>query len=403
VITSPPVKIGGAQESGFPGTPNDTYAGPFVFNGKLFGIFTTLAQNPSRLQVFMSANNGQTWTQQDAAHAPSVVGSSIEYNTVFDPVAGIIYFVYQSAIGSLAFGIFNCTTLAFTATFYPTVADTQGALFAFDLVVRADGSAIVTYINNANHLIYKVNTAGTWSAATQATPQTAGHTYATQNLILDSTQTTHLIYLDTAAGVNTWQHVTISNAAGGNVLGAPASITTTLQLNGDTMFRGGIWQGQLVLPVVRVSGGTNTRASVFLGNPVAAPVWSVLDIQLNGAGETILDSNILVNGTALLSTWSVNGGIGIAPFQMRMATNTGSGYGAVSVFYNAALNPPADNPTNNQQEVQDVTLVIDPVGNMSGFVTLTDASLNFAAYYLAGTASSGLPVTLTMKGEKVYT
>jgi hypothetical protein len=401
-ITAAPVKIGGVQESGYPGTPNDTYAGPFLYKGKLFGIFSTLGQNPSRLQVFMSADNGATWTQQDSTHAPSVIGSIVQYNTFFDPVAGIIYFAFTPTTTTLAFGTFDCNAFTFTATFYPTLIDTQAAIVAFDLVVRADGSAIATYTNNANHLIYRVNTAGTWGAATQATPQTGGHSYITQNLVLDSTQTTHLIYLDTAGGVNTWTHVTISNAGSGNVLGTPGVITTALQLNGDTMFRGAIWQGQLVLPVVRVSsGGTVTRASVFLGNPVATPVWSVVDVQLNGVGETILDSNVLVSGTVLQSVWGVNGGVGIAPFQMRTAANPGTGYGPISVFYDAALNPPPDNLANTQQEVQDVALVIDAGGGLSGFVTLTDAALNFAAYYLKGASVKSL-VTLTFKGEKVY-
>jgi len=396
-VTQVPVLIDPIEESGYPGTTQTIHLGPYAFNGKLFGVFIPAAP-VFDITVWSSSDNGLTWQQQDAANSPAV-SIGVNMNTSFNPTTGIITIGYKPAgVNTIIRWItFNCTTNLFTAGVYPDLTDVDSSTVELDFVIRTDSTVVAFYKQSGTgHVIYRINTAGVWGVANSATPETGGHSYAEAGAILDSIGTTHLIYGDKiGAGSFTWTHVPLSSL---NVLGAPTAIATELQNGGDFLQAGVIWNNSVVIPLARALGGTS-RASVFIGTPLSAPVWTVVDLEVTATGSvTIFQTNLLVSGSTLYFLWRFAPGGGVSA--IHIASNTGSGFSVVSVYYDAIADPP--NAVVNQF-VQDIGAVIAPNGSLSAFATMTALSGNFPAYYLIGAAAGiGGVLTFCFKGQKIY-
>jgi hypothetical protein len=387
LISVPPAQVDPSTlKSDFIGVPDDEYNGPWFFGGKWWGVFaqTSTPFVNNQLNVFSSVDR-ITWAIQDGTHAPPNVSANptLVYNTYFDPVGGVIYVAYQlGGESTLRFSTFNLTTGLWTNTAYqtiPSIADCAN----FDLVARADGSIVLVYQTGALGAAYNVNTGGVWAGPIALTPSNAASTTPNALLLDPVTQTTHAIYwvpgVAQPASNQIWNWVTISNAAGGNVLGVPAQITTGInKQGGDVMYRGVIWNGSLVLPLLRSTiTPTATRITVFIGTPLAAPVWSVVDIQVrtNASGAGFLYANLFVDSTGKL--WVVmglNGTTAQAPLQILYSTNTGAGFSVPALFYDMFADPPAVG-ISPLESINEVAVGVSPAGVITGLVNFQEAGL----------------------------
>jgi hypothetical protein len=382
-------------ESGFPGTMQTLLVGPFAYKGALYGLFGGLS-GAIQMTAWRSADNGATWQQQDGAHSPTFSTSEV-YNTSFDPVGGVITFLYNKTGNVMRWGTFNCNTNLFSDVVFPDLTDwNTGASIQADFVLRTDGTVVVIYTQTgAGHVVYRILSGGVWGAANQATPATAGHAYVEFGAILDPAGTTHFIYEDTVGGAETWTHVALSAL---NVLGAPGAITNAIQLNGDFIQRGVIFGNSIILPVARIfAGGTQSKASLFIGTPLNAPVWTVVDIESVAGSGSILHSNLLVNGATCYFLYQFDPTI--ATDQIHLSINSGSGFGAPSTFYDAVLNPPPNTVPVAAQFIQDVEGVITPNGSLAAFATMEIVGGFFPAFYLTGSGGQASTAFVAFQGS----
>jgi hypothetical protein len=375
--TAPPVQIdsGGVTESAFGGATQTFYPGPFAYQGALYVIlYSTLGT--LTVNVFQSTNNGLTWTKFAGPVFPTA-----EINAQFNSSTGIITFVYTPSGTIARWATFNCNTLTFTITVFPDITDWNPANNQIDFVIRADGTVVCIYSQTGTGaLVYRILSGGVWGAAIAATPGTVGHSYVEYGALLDSAGVTHFIYLDSIGGGQTWNHVALSSL---NVLGAPIAITTAIQNNGDFMQRGVIWNNSIVLPLARkFAAGTSSKATVFIGTPLSAPVWTITDFESTATGgNTITNASAIVQGPSVQVMWNFTPTLNTD--QIHLASNGGSGFSAPSVFYDAILNPPNSVPIASQF-LQNIAAGLDINGNLEALAIMTDLGGSFVAFYLPG-------------------
>ncbi len=417
LITLPPARVDTSSlASNWLSAIDDEYAGPYFFGGTWFSIFaaTIVGAATNLINVFASVDRA-TWTPQDQVHAPPNANTALQsYNVYFDGLAGVIYLAYQtgSALNTLSFSSFNLTTRLWTNTAFPDITGMVGFGAAYSFVRRTDGSIVLAYMDSILGTAYRVNTAGVWAAAASLTASSAASTKPS-NLFLDPvTQITHVIYyvpgVAQPASNEIWNYVTISNAAAGNVLGVPAMITAGINKpGGDAMFRGVIWQNSLVAPLVRqTQSPAGTRLTVFIGTPLSAPVWSVVDIEVlvNTSGTIFIYANLFVDASGALYVIAGLDPTSAVPVQIVWAKNTGSGFSPLALFYDAVVNPPAG-PIAPFEFIAQVALGINPAGDIAGLLNFSVASSTLGAFALRGAGvapSTGVNIVLGLKGMKVY-
>ena len=410
-VVNPPIQIDpSAQKSGYPNystativtnnssvTPRDVDAGPWKApNGALYCLLMSLASN-NHLNVFKSIDGGVTWVQQDVAHTPDIGSGGGFYNAQFNTSTGVLTMAYgtgSSTPNTISWASYSTVTDLFTATIHPDVTDVNSGP---DFVVRGDGSVVFLYQQNTGKVGVRTNTGGAWSAFTDVTPATAGHTYIPAGTYLDSAQTTHVIYIDypPAAAPRRYNDVAWSSV---NVKGATALIFTEDVFNGATLNRGAIFGTSLLLPVTQQNvAGTQSRAQVYAGTPLNAPVYTPTTLETVAVvlNPAIDFSHLQVYaGTAYLS-WNAIPDTTVTD-QMHYAVNSGSGWGPVGVFYDALTNPPnAVIPAN--QAIADVSILS---GSLFGLATMAAVGGGLPAFFLIG---SGPPIlTIRFGGIKVY-
>jgi hypothetical protein len=395
VVLAPPVQIdNSAQQSGFANratativtnnasvTPADVDCGPWKApNGALYCLLTTLVGPTYTMNVFKSLNGGLTWTQQDVANSPVINGSGGFFNSQFNATTGLLTIAYGTgslAPNTISWASFNTATDKFAAAIYPNVTDVNSGP---DFVVRADGSVVFLYQQVAGGVGVRVNTAGVWSAFTNVTPATAGHTYIPAGVYLDSAQTTHCIHIDypPAAAARRFNDVPWSST---NVLGAVALIFTEDTFNGAVLQRGAILGTSLLLPASQQNAGaTQSKIQVFAGTPLAAPVYSATTLETIVGSPAINNSRLQVYGGTAYLSW--NDIPSAATLQMRYATNGGSGWSVPATFYDAVLNPPNAVPAASQT-ILDVSILS---GSLFGLATMKSLAGGSPAFFLIGGA-----------------
>ena len=375
-----------AQSSGLAGT-GFVSEGPYqTLNGDLYCVLITQNGPPFTINVYRSTNGGVTWQQQDAADSLATVGSAV-FQCVFNPAGnGLITIAYQETghadPNTVRWAKFDCGTKLFTNSILPDLTDVAISigLPGIPFVIRADGSYLVTYLQNTGTFGFRTNVAGVWSAFT-ILENTAAHAYNPQGVYLDATQVSHVIFGDKVAGVTTWFHLPISSL---NVAGAAGSIAVATA--SDVLGQGVISGGTLYLPLARGAG--NSKATIFSGTPLSAPVWTVTDLQTALTNNIVSVSVAVVGGqpTALWDYENVPGTINV----IYKSTLAGGVWGTPSVFYDVNANPP-NSVAPSSQTVSEVVAFVNGAGVLSALVTMLDPTLAFSAFYFTpAIAASGI-------------
>jgi len=359
----------------------------------------TLVGPTFTMNVFKSTNGGLTWVQQDVVHSPVINGSGGYFNSDFNTATGILTIAYgtgSAAPNTISWASYSTVTDLFTATIHPDVTDVFSGP---DFVVRADGSVVFLYQQNTGALGVRTNTGGAWSAFTNVTPATVGHSYVPAGMYVDSAQSSHVIYIDypPAAAPRRFNDVAWSSL---NVLGAVALIFTEDTYLGAVLQRGAFQGSSLLLPVTQQNvAGTQSRVQVFSGTPLNAPVYAqttleTIAVVLNPA---ITSSRLRVFGGTAFLVWNAIPNTAVTD-QMHYAVNSGSGWGPVGVFYDAMANPPNAIPPGSQQ-IADVSILSGSLFGIASMVAVGGGP-GGVAFFLIG---SGPPLlTIRFGGIKVY-
>ena len=344
-----------------------------------------------RLRAYRSLDNGATWIEVDAAHAPAVNNNSALPNnfTMFaasrDTAAAVrrVYCAYWDTdntvteitlditFGSEAWGAKNKSTLAFLS------ANVSIGFSGFTSVFRPSDGAFIVAINNDNtaggdrdgyakFLTGSVTWDAAWTLIGQSNPAAAEDWYPIGAVLDPATNVVHFQFLkNVAAAAAEIQHQALHADGSLAAVGLVASIPNLQRT-----------QSFLMRPIARTTGGTielmfgweqldasggNIIAQVARGVAADVPAWSIETMFAPGAlpshffGFQLVDvGDGTVTGVGLPGVVAANTGwyqlqgpgVWIQTLFATTTTAAAPGFGAISLGKAAgspippALNPP---------------------------------------------------------------
>lgn len=389
IVLAPPIIIDGTSPArdDFNGSH---YFGPFVIGANLYAVLASnLPAGPGTrfLNVYKSTNNGLAWTNLDTANRPILNSGSQEFDVILNgSVLKIVYVVP------------GVNHVARIVTF-DTGTDTFGAVSAdgpiahsVKLVQFASGDVCVWYNQLTLGLCAAVIfSGGVWGAAT--TIPNGKNNVATA--VLGANDVAQLFYYDTnAPGFNLFYR-TFTNPG---VMGAEQAVLSSAFLanqneNSVPVGRISIWNGNFKAPYYDANG----HAAIFTGAPYTAPVWDagvLVDTLTWGVNEQDSDGFTLVDANNnLILFWNSEDTGNVVPVdQMYYAINSGSGFAAPVLFYDAVANPQLQDPaqTPASQFLHTLSAVRFTNGNF-GVITAMEENGFCAGYYLSGAGGVSCP------------
>lgn len=304
--------------------------------------------NAGKVAAFKSTDGGNTWVEKDSGNGP---GSPdfLRPSMLYDG-NHTVFIVRGNATHQLQFYAFDLSSELFTGAIggpMPTPRNMSGFM---GVVQFADGSFRCLYSNSTDHKLYFQDFDGV-SVWSNETAFVTGTTNALLKQLLFSSDVCHIVYQVDASGHSTTHHY-IQLAKNGTT----SSDHNFAQDIEDTMgstFSDGLIEldrDQIVFPLCVF--GTGTPVNVVRGGPISAPTWTT-EIVNDGTGSFNQNSwptmIRLSNGDEQIFwvTHSQTGFTLTAFSAVATAINSGSGWGATSVYYDIGLNPFSDpDPVN---------------------------------------------------------
>lgn len=370
MVTATPVQVDpSAHSSGLRGTALCS-EGPYQTAGGALYIVLQTQDGSGLLVVFKSVDNGLTFVQKDIANSLATAGA--QFYCQFD--GSVIRIAYESAALTIRWAKFDTATDTFTDAIFPNINPARlTAGNAFNFVLRSDASVLCLMQTAAGNVGFRVNVAGVWSAFT-ALANTALHSYTPEQCLLDpATQISHIVYGDLTGGVNTWTYIQVDSTNTPNIAAVIAVATAS-----DLFNLGQINAGTLYLPLSRGAG--NSKASIISGTPLAAPVWTVtdLDVQLT---NNITSVGFTVQNAVPTVLWAFENNAGTIN-GIRKSILVGGVWQPLSSYYDVITNPPNAVPLN-QQFVSEVVPFVLANGNLVTAATMLDLTFAFAAFFMS--------------------
>jgi len=277
----------GAQPSS--GTPfTSMVSGPYSYGGALYIVLIPqVAINTSApIDCWKSTDGGQTWSAVDHAHA---VSSGV-MEACFDGLHTIwvAYAPYTAAGGISVIG-FDLTTGHWGA---PSVAGPAASVWPQLILPRPDGSQIIVYSSNVpgvqpgSFLTYAASFhGGAWGTPFQfdanAEAAIGGANYSgIENLfgcVDPLTGIAHVFFPALEQNPAPVEHVFYQAITAADALGSFyqfPNVGTVLVGTATGVGVPCIQGGKLVFPVYEISGG-GVMLSLYVGTPLAAPVWTL--------------------------------------------------------------------------------------------------------------------------------
>jgi len=347
VVTSPPININNATDRG-----EAPFSGPFEASGALYLV--TIETTPANaIHVWKSSDSGSTWTLKDSANQPGATG--LGYDVLL--IGTVLYIAPISNPGTATFGVIA----------FDTATDTYGALVPSGYTMQGQKIRIAALSDNSITLFYqkpdtslKFTTFAAGVFGVEVAFAAAG-SQSVRSLVADAGDVLHAFWSKAVAGTTTLNHTTIT----AGVVGAPQAVHAAA---GFPFFvnaqrsNAAVWtiEDKLVFPSSLDDG---TLAGVWVGTPIAAPVWSfelVDDIDWTGAGfpsETDAETFLFVSGGVLYAFWiALDYSDGPIIDREYFKSNDGSGWSAPTIYYDAVTDPQ----------------VFDPVADADQFIHFTN-------------------------------
>ena len=306
-----------------------TFQGPWLVNGALFlcliptgdshGVPAGYPGYVGSANIWTSTDNGQTWTEVDAANAPACC----QGQSCFDGDHTItVVFTPSPSAGpgstvTMSIAQFDCLTGSWGAASGPSgFSHVEAATGPYAILPRPDGSFIIIFPFFISIGFFGLSAAswkaGTWSSDfridTNALAAMTGYegAYFGALATVDAGGTTHVFFGDVDGSFNEnmfYQAITAGNALG-SFFQFPDVMTAVNGNFGIPCING----AQLVLPVFGIVGGVNVP-SLYVGTPLNAPVWTLfqnidpamLTAQPAGIGGIYSNAAAIIDGQVQLA------------------------------------------------------------------------------------------------------
>jgi len=380
VVTDPPILINNATDRG-----TAPFSGPFEIGSALYLVSNETTPTPG-IHVWKSLDSGATWTLQDSANQPTTDGDSYDVTLI-----GTVFFIAVQNI------VINPNENLQMITF-DTATDTYGALVdsgrtvALGANVRmaalSDLSLVIVYQKPDTSIKFTTFAAGVFGAEVAFA---AAASQAPRAIVIDLSDVAHVFWSKTVTGTTTLNHTTIT----AGVVSAPQAVhANTNSVFVTSKSPAVIWGDKLVFPS-RTDIAATAAAGVWIGTPIAAPVWSfelVDDIDWPGLGfpgESDVLPFVFLGGDGLLYVfWTALDYDDIANIIDReyYKTNDGSGWSDPILFYDAVTDPQTADPVAPEDQfihVTNFTLLSDNT-TIGAFIALETPTF-CAPFYLIPT------------------
>ena len=249
--------------------------GPFPYGGNLYTVLATYA-SPSVINVFKSIDGGLTWS---TALNPGGAPSQLIFESSFDGIHTLNVVMGSDGTDTQ---IVSFNLLAET---WGVPSGILNGLLPYAILSRSDGSCVVAGTDTTGlHVDYAIFSAGVWGAqahldtnayAVMIAPVSANSCYG----VIDSTNRCHFIidFTDNAGGGGVedifYQAVSPAGALASFFQFPNVGTVITTSVSGVKSVPGTL-PNAVVVPIPTINGANN-ELSVYVGTPLAAPVWTL--------------------------------------------------------------------------------------------------------------------------------
>jgi hypothetical protein len=305
--------------AGLPVTVN----GPFAVAGNLYQLCHT---SGAALEIFMSADGGNTWTLQDSTHAPTALLSP---SFCYDGVS-TLWIAYANSSGDITVISFDCLTNLYGALTATTNASSGNYTYVF---FRTSDSQLV--ITNAitsagvtQPLVFLFDTlTSTYTAYQDCGP--IGSLGVTQGAFAGASNLTILVFADDKTGL-----MQIQSISGGGSLGALTTIDTGALGAAEPGGFCGIFVNGVNVLIAWANDGPGAPSIAALEAPIATLAFS----------KQLLSTPGDVDGVAAVIQSGVYKVIAFTPSGIYLYQDSGGGFGAPGTII---LTPGGNNITAN--------------------------------------------------------
>ena len=260
--------------------PGPTYGfntmidGPYPYGGNLYTVLATHDATPV-INVFKSTDGGLTWS---TALNPGGAPAQLSFESSFDGIHTLNIVISGDGTDTqiVAFNLLAETWGAPSATL--------NGLFPYVILSRSDGSCIVAGTSTTSlHIDYAI-LSGTWSAQVHLDTSAWAIMVAPIGALsclgtIDSADRSHFVFSFGDNNGGPVEDIFYQAVSSGGSLGSffqypNVGTVITSDVSGGFRAVPGILPNAVVVPMATVNG-LNNELSVYIGTPLAAPVWTL--------------------------------------------------------------------------------------------------------------------------------
>ncbi len=403
VITQPPVIF---ETAGVPARAGFTYPafGPYEYTAPARLYQVLIDQVTSALAVYKSIDGGATWTAQDAANGPILNGGgTVSLNYAVTQRGNILSIIYPPLVYTgQRIVTFDVSTDTFGA---PSAAGPTAQLrIAYLLQLPSSGDLYAIYEKPATSpqsIFYAVFSGGIWATPVQITAETLNSSLLV--VLLDPDERIHVYY-----------DIPGSELKEVTVLAGVVAAATTVRTGGgnddfNEMGQPTIWGTKIVLPYIFEVGGI-PLAAVLVGDTFAGPTtWDaphVIDTvpTVTIAGEDLyVFALVSLDGLTAYVFWIAldYGNPSAVIDQMWYASNSGSGWSAPILYYDAVANPQQEDPSvlPINQDLHTISVAALSNGTFGVATAMEENSFCAGYFLLEGAGACDITITVTPHGS----
>jgi hypothetical protein len=392
-ITAPPINVNNATDRG-----EAPFSGPFEPGDGFFYLVTIESTPVQGLHVWRSADK-QTWTLLDSANQPDATGGF--YDVALDGAILRIAFAEGSPASTLQAVTFNTAGAGSWGVPVDSTFDIAGGVIR--LVVLSDSSLVICYQKGDTSIQFTTFAAGVFGV------ETVIHAAAAQSVfsaVVDAIDVTHVFWNESVTGTITLYHSKITAGVVGARQAVHANTNQFFCTSGKS--NAVISGASLVFPSANDAG---TRAGVWIGTPLAVPVWTftlIDDIDWTGlgfAGESDDETFVFVDPATgnLYAFWialDFDDPLNIIDREYYKVFD-GATWSDPVLFYDAVTDPQTFDPVSDaDQFIHATNFTVLSDGSFGALIALETPTFCAPFYLLAG---CDITITVTPHGSSPVT
>lgn len=319
---------GVSQNAQFFGTQSPPLPAITANGGKLYLYQQTIGSGGANINgcaVYRSTDGGTTWTELDAANAPtSAVGAFVLDSANKQLIFGLVTITSPATAQALFLKNFNLTTEKWGANYAtggPNANTVVNSVFK-----RPDASVVVVYdFGSGNPGGTSRLRAAVWNGATWSTSIDLGAamlpSQADGNInvsgtccAMDSTGIVHAAYVNNAGTLFFYQQLLTNNALG------PSNQFTIANFSNSAFGSLLIYRSSVLISYL---SAVHTQNTLLIGTPLAAPAWSTVNPAALAGSFRNTPAPLATDGTNLV--WMINPIISGIYDAFQLATSTDGG------------------------------------------------------------------------------